>query len=135
MRATGNAGLANRPRSCQHIFDRLLAERSIAARDAKREREAADLDKPDAADLARGDVEHGSTLSSVVCDDAVDHALIESALVGGEILEHHSREALKRTARVRVAIRESVAVLRDEGLDEGVDLAGHLACSSLRCDT
>lgn len=59
MRATGNTGLANRPRSCQHIFDRLLAERPIAARDAEREREAADLDEADAADLARGDVEHG----------------------------------------------------------------------------
>ena len=133
MRATGNTGLANRPRSCQCIFDRLLAERSIAARDAKREREAADLDKPDAADLARGDVEHGSTLSSVVGNDAVDHALIEGALLGREVFHHHPREALQRTARVRVTIREGVAVLRDEGFGEGVDLAGHLACSGLRC--
>lgn len=126
MRPTGNAGLANRPRSCQRIFDRLLAERSIAARDAERKREAADLDEPDAADFARGNIEHGPTLSSVVGNNAVNHALIESALVGGKILEHHPREALKRTARVRVTIREGVAVLRDEGLSEGVDLAGHL---------
>ncbi len=59
MRAIENTGLANRPLSCQHIFDRLLAEGSIAARDAKREREAADLDEADTADLACGDVEHG----------------------------------------------------------------------------
>lgn len=135
MRATGNTGLANRPRSCQCIFDRLLAEWSIAARDAKREREAADLDEPDTADLARGDVEHGPILSGVVGNDAVDHALIEGALIGGKILEHHPREALERTARVRVTIREGVAVLRDEGFGEGVDLAGHLACSCLRCVT
>lgn len=135
MRPTGNAGLANRPRSCQRIFDRLLAERSIAARDAERKREAANLDEPDAANLARGDVEHEPILSRVVCDDAVNHALIESALVGGEVFHHHPREALKRTARVRVTIREGVAVLCDEGLSEGVDLAGHLAFSGLRCDT
>ena len=135
MRATGNTGLANRPRSCQCIFDRLLAERSIAARDAKREREAADLDEPDTADLARGDVEHGPTLSSVVGNDAVDNALIEGALIGRQVFHHHPREALKRTARIRVTMRERVAVLRDEGFGEGVDLAGHLACSGLRCDT
>lgn len=135
MRPTGNAGLANRPRSCQRIFDRLLAERSIAARDAERKREAANLDEPDAANLARGDVEHGPILSRVVCDDAVNHALIESALVGGKIRQHHPSEALQRTARIRVSIREGIAVLRDEGLSEGVDLAGHLAFSGLRCDT
>ena len=59
MRAIENTGLANRPLSCQHIFDRLLAEGSIAARDAEREREAADLEEADAADLARGNIEHG----------------------------------------------------------------------------
>ena len=68
----------------------------------------------------------GSILSGVVGDDAIDNALIEGALVGGEILEHHPREALQRTARIRVAIRESVAILFDENLGEGVDLAGHL---------
>ena len=133
MRATGNAGLANRPRSCQCIFDRLLAERSIAARDAKREREAADLDEADTADLARGNIEHGSILSGVVGNDAVDHALIEGALVGGQVFHHHPREALQRTARIRVSVREGVTVLRDEGFGEGVDLAGHLACSGLGC--
>ena len=62
MRATGNTGLANRPLSCQCIFDRLLAKRSIATRDAKREREAADLDEADTADLARGNIEHRNLL-------------------------------------------------------------------------
>lgn len=131
MRAIENTSLRNRPGLSTRIAS--VSDRSIGARHAKREREAADLDEADAADLARGDIEHGPTLSSVVGNDAVDHALIESALLRGKILEHHPREALKRPGeRRRVAVCEGVVVLRDEGFGEGVDLAGHLAFSGLR---
>ena len=69
---------------------------------------------------------HLCPLLAVFRDEPVDDPLIEGPLVGGEIREHHLREATDRTVGRGIAIVERARVLRDEGFTEGPDLAGHL---------